>query len=573
MLLNKSAIANIKKLEKQYTLLAYERPELLAFTKLLMAFVVYKEGNKVSATLYNKILTWYSTSIPLQKEVKIDKPIKTIMNFISQHKQIIPDKSFNAYLNLLRALRLALFAKEAKKNRAALLETFQITGPIKNLINSVFTLINKDSDNAYNNITRNISILKDPELSGFFTAITDETGAKVVKDYLKVIKSLTGTNAEYLDRDFTLNRLPKLPQSKQDEYKKASSLERAAYKKALFNIIRQSGEPLIDADELREKLHDEGMLTFRIPVGFTGKYDDKANMYLSDGRQLNSNQSGGHMTMLPEKEGVAKVAHGQGILDQGSKDYQTTETKQKNANKKFELVNSLIPRIAEIAQNWRTDFVFETNLNKLYGALAETLYITAGRVGDIKREVGGIYNLKAKNLTVLSNGIKIAYIGKDSINQSHIIKASPENEVGQLLVTFLTTLKATKKPDDFLWSLKGSTVTIDGFRNYLKSIGFNASPHKFRHIKGTTNFIALLNKNPIPKDATATDVANHIKNILTVIGQQLGHITTNKKTGAQDPQWSTAIKNYVDPKVVMDIYKERNMTLPSWVPRIPEKDE
>ena len=571
--------ASLAELENIYEIKAYEKNDILNFIRMLAVFIAYKEGDSIDNQLYTKLHQWFQGSLKLQAEVKILKQVATIMTMLAANKTgMTKAKREGKFTTLLKALRGEIMNKDKKANRTKLFETAQISRPQITLINNIFGIINSNADSGYNGLNRNISILGDATLNQYFFPEIDENATQIVKTYLKVLKKITGTNLPYMTKQFKDEEFPKLSTRLQNEYKAAAKAEAAAYQKARFNIIRNSGEILMDADELKEKLEAEGMLTWRIPEGFDGKINDKGNLFLHDGRQLNRDQIGGTMEMLPEKEGRAKLAHGQGFYDKQEHDFQPLEKAQKSAEGKFELVNNILPRLKEFADKWRADFVYETKQQKLLGAMAETFYTTAGRIGSERKD--GLSTLKSKNVIIQGNSIKISYVGKDNVQQTHVIK--PTNPVTMLLIEYFKELKSQKGPNDYWWSDNGVSITANDFRDYLKEgnakrgitgIEMGISPHKFRHIRGTDMFNRTLKANPIPKNATTKEIELHLQEILGAIGQQLGHIRTNKTTGKAEPTWRTAVKSYVDPSSVRKVFLDRDKPIPTWVPKAIEGKE
>ncbi len=235
-------------------------------------------------------------------------------------------------------------------------------------------------------------------------------------------------------------------------------------------------------------------------------------------------------------------------------------------------MQSILPNLRNYAQQWRADFAFESGKTKLLGALAELTYLTAGRIGsDANSKVSGLSKLVAKNIIKVGDNVKITYIGKKEIEQTHTIK--PEGQVKTLLIKFLLQLKEGKKPNDYLWQLGNTTITYNDFKKYLKDedgLDMGITPHKFRHIRGTQMFQDMLAKYPVPKNATRPEIDKHIQEILGIIGGQLGHIRTNKNTGKQESTWQTAAKSYVDHVPIQEVYKKLDKPNPTWLKEAPE---
>jgi hypothetical protein len=558
-----SVLSNTIRINNYHTKisLAYERSELLSFIKLMAAFIAYKEGNTINAKVWSKMQDWSKQSLPLQKEVGCSKEIANALKWLNAYKTGVPDnKNTYFFKTILKPIRAAIFVNAAQKRK--LFETSNTTSQYNGLMNNIFSIINSDGDNAYNGLVRNISLLKDHDLSQLFLANPSGEN-EVVQDYLQFIKNLTGSDLQYLPKDW-VEKLKKKPEVIREEWKKLSGREAKLNREAVLNIIRESGEHLMDADELKSKLEEQGMLSWRIPEGFDGKYDDKRNLYTKDGVQLNGTLQGGWFKWIKPKEGLSKVAEGQGVYDANKKDFQPLTNVRKSNQAKFDLVRQLLPRLNEYASHWRSDFAFESGKTQLLGAMAETILLTGGRVGSLRSaETGsGITVLRNKDVTPKSGGVQIKYIGKKGVDQTHLIK--PNNEVSKLLIEYLLKLKEGKRPDDFLWDNAGERYTVDDLRDYLRNeVGFESTPHKIRHLKGTDLFLRYLKTNPIAKNATKAELENHLKGILTIIGNELGHIKT--KDGKPEATWSTAAQNYVDPEAMKEVFIAHNKPIPNWV--------
>ncbi len=132
------------------------------------------------------------------------------------------------------------------------------------------------------------------------------------------------------------------------------------------------------------------------------------------------------------------------------------------------------------------------------------------------------------------------------------------------------TLKSKVKPNDIIWQINGEVISGGEIRRYLKSTGFESSPHKFRHLRATMMFINALKEKPPNKKWTQLQFETYIKSILTEIGNQLGHVRTID--GVATPTWATAAKSYVDPYTLKNTFKLYDMRIPVWADAKEKED-
>lgn len=566
-------------------ILSYKPADLTPFVKLLVTFILFREEAEFVTPLVRKMDMWYTESQPILKELRLTAPAKKCYDFIHKNLPGIDSaRKVNAFKAMLSDFRIAIFKNKTVKDK--LFNTSAMGNQMKGLLNNCFGIINSNSVSGYNGLARNISLLHEPLLNAYFVQDGgNEDTSEVVKNYLKFIKDYTGKNDQYIH----YKRVQKLKASNptmfavwQDIAKKESTL----FKNAVISILRNSGKETISAEKLKKELKSRGLLTWRIPEGFDGLYNEKMEMFLKDGTQLSNNgktgitQIGGWMRMFPDADPSKKqkVAEGQGVNVDSKNTYGTMQGRSKSARHRFDLVKEVIPHISTLAQNWRHDFLYANNpKTKMLGAMAETIYLTAARIGSPGnktdgKETYGISTIKCRDVKKVGNALEITYAGKKGVKITNKIK--PVNEVSKRLIAYILELKAAGSPNSPLWEIDGEPFSQKEFREYLRSeeVGMpkDLGPHKFRHIKGTILFTKLMEANPPKKNMTPTAFQAHMKAVLTEVGAQLGHMRTDKE-GKQQATYSTVVTNYIDPQIVIDEFMKYDQPIPGWLKNIPEE--
>ena len=92
------------------------------------------------------------------------------------------------------------------------------------------------------------------------------------------------------------------------------------------------------------------------------------------------------------------------------------------------------------------------------------------------------------------------------------------------------------------------------------------TPHKFRHIKGNTIAMRILENeypfDPKLKAYTLDDVKKFFEKSMAQVGAELGHFSGGETT------WRTAVENYVDPSVSREFFTRADMQVPATIDRL-----
>jgi hypothetical protein len=264
----------------------------------------------------------------------------------------------------------------------------------------------------------------------------------------------------------------------------------------------------------------------------------------------------------------------------------STSFKQAMNEIKHEKTTSNASNVSRWVKAWERDLINKDPMRHVPATVAMILYLTSARVGTSKdnrslkggAHTYGISTLRKQHVRISSASIIFNYVGKKGMHQKHVLKLN--TKVNKRLATILKWLLDGKNKDDLVFSFprplsKAGTIQEVNpafFRSYLKSTGVTINPHALRHIRGTELTMKLLGENewkPTAKAKTLTakqrDAEDFIKTkILTQVANLLGHKVT--KDGKQVPQWRTSVTSYVNPAVLIEWFKERNLGVPKWVP-------
>jgi hypothetical protein len=566
--------------ENVYWVESYSEAEVINFTKLIIFYIAYSYEEDISPALDAKAKLWHELSANLAKEIGITKEIDAIQAIFLKYPKAIPERMLDKYAGALITLRTKIWRTKTIKDKLFLRSAMPNT--IKTLLNYAFSTIN-GSASAVANLSKSVVILKEPLLSAFFVTQVDNSNIKeIVKPYLQFIKNFTGRAQDGLDVD-ELDELKNKSESLRLKYSELSKAVTGLLNANMSNYIKSTGEHLVSADDIRDHLKELGIpYKQKIPEGFDGKYDAKFNMYLNDGRQIPT-QIGGWMEMVKNPKPGSYVARGKGSMVREAKTYVPIKDTAKSTNEKFDKVAALLPNLANYVIRWRKDFMEGTGEQKTLGAMAELMFITAGRIGSYKRAeeslpVYGISVLKGKHIKVAGQNLIIEYEGKGfhkakgtNTKIKHVLK--PTNNVLQNLITYLEDQKAKVGNNGYIFQYKGQPIKESGLSKYLKNqVSFPLSPHKFRHLRGSKMFNDYLELNPIKKNATLKEVTDKVKEILVEIGNKLGHLRTNKE-GKTEATFATAAKSYVDPNLMKKVFTDRDLPIPTFIPKNDANDE
>ncbi len=233
----------------------------------------------------------------------------------------------------------------------------------------------------------------------------------------------------------------------------------------------------------------------------------------------------------------------------GGKSWQFCYTKdyKKRVVKGYtEKLKYLLKNIEKYRRRWLKDLESKDPIIKQMALATELLYQTAARIGTETKDTFGLVTILRKHIKCDNKKCVIRYPGKKGIIQTHIID-DPK------LVKYLKELIKNKKPSERVFTFKAQKLN-----DYLrKRIGLPITAHKFRHLKGSAiAYKYLFEENPYKNIDDPKVHLKYFKQVMLDVGKTLGHINNEK------PTWTTAVKYYVDPHLILDYFEKYNIPLP-----------
>ena len=421
--------------------------------------------------------------------------------------------------------------------------------------------------------------------------------APAVQAVRKIVRKLTGRAGDQVPLEDTAALREKKP-ALWKEYLAAKRAVNEIYKQAIREYVRFSKDGNVDIDEAIAYLEKQG-IPHPLPKGYIGRVNEDGALMTEDGVLLKTGTGGAVMRIDPQATIVMNPAYspngGKGatwyfktILPTKSASgrnneqyFYTGEKLSENRAHKFQVIEGLMANEAKMVKRWRADLQGANFDKKVLAAQCELVYDTCARVGgkdnaNKKGQTFGLTTLRVGNVKRKGTSRILEYIGKDAALQKHVLK--PTGQAMRTVIALLDDLTEGKVRNDLLWKHDGVVYDANKLRAYFKQVAgvSGATPHKLRHLRGTRlaqqeldKVLEALQKSRAGVSQSAVDKA--FQAALTNVGKILGHV---KGIGAeQKTVWSTAAKNYVDPSVMVDFYKQFQQTgvrVPTFLARIKD---
>lgn len=364
------------------------------------------------------------------------------------------------------------------------------------------------------------------------------------------------------------------------------------------NVVAQSPDNIMSSSDLTRALVKRGIKKLSIPPSF--QTSDVVHVNLdgqwcdADGRvairqgwqadaEIITNPSYSHDT--PKKNWLYAIKTGT------TKNYVYTSGKvaEKRAANFSKVDDTLAQDIKSVKAKWRNNMKGKPDDEKtVYGNLAEFVYQTTSRIGSGEGMTKGTTTFGASNFLVKHVALSKAtdtrlvikyHIAKSSKEETFVLSAKA-SDLGsnedvrwmKALIAFIVKKCEGKNPDDIVFTIgKGQRVNTTRFNSYLNAIDLPFTAKTFRTMRGTELAIEALEqaesefsrlKREAKKPLPAATVNALFKAAMNNVGELLGHIRRNK-AGDEESTSNTAIKSYVNPKVMIDWYKKVGYAPPS----------
>lgn len=526
-----------------------------AFLRILVAFLKASEYD-FGSDFIAKLHAWEKEAKPFLEQFQItrvfNRPIQLLLSG--------EDTSANKYEHLVKAAFLKL--KDKKK---ALEKDTSLTKQQLSMFNDVRLAFN-GSESAEKRLMNNASYFRDSHISKMFLHEGEHTESSTQNSLYKRLEQHVmkhGQVAGNVMPDTTLTEWrdkakelgSNLPQHQ--DYLDMRRERKAIYDKAIANIVRGSGQPILDVKEIKAQL---GNIQNDIPDWFVGKMDDKGNFYTEAGLQL-LNKPIGIGSMNPNYrpgDDNAYVCKYKAPFAQNFTNVQTIKNRTEGRVESFGIIQGMLPDIQKYVKKWLPDLAKGPGtLRSTAAAICEVIYQTSARIGSTKAATAGettygISTLLRKHLNLNSQRVIMKYIGKKGGPQKHVIKFDDQRT--QMLESALVDFCDGEKPTDYVFTFRGKPLNNGQINGYLRDLGFpeGFTIHKFRKLRGTGMAKILMDKCPLGPRSKDAEVNKWIETQCLKIGKELGHLAGEKVTA------TTAIANYIDPSVFQPVYDKTN---------------
>ena len=331
---------------------------------------------------------------------------------------------------------------------------------------------------------------------------------------------------------------------------------KAVADKAVANIVRASGEHIVDVQEIREKM---GNIQNDIPKWYVGKMDDKGNYYTSDGLQLLNKPIGeGSMNKNYTPGSTVYYCQYKAPFAQSTTNVYTIAARTKGRVESFGIVQNMLPELPRYVKKWLPDLgKGPGTLRGTVAVVCEIIFQASARIGSTRANTAGettygISTLLRKHLNFNDQRVIMTYLGKKAGKQKHVIKFNDQRT--EMLRESIAEFIHDKKPTEYAFTFRGKPVSNSQVNSYLREIGMpeGFTIHKFRKLRGTAMAMELMKKCPYGARAKDAAVNAWIEKQCLTIGKELGHMSGVNVTA------TTAIANYIDPSVFAPVYEKTN---------------
>lgn len=531
---------------------------VVGFIKCLATMTLSLASKDVTA-LKTKYHNWENEAAPFLRKHGIYRDFTVISKDFIKSKMEFTEADGLDMSNVLKPKMPALVADTS------------IAHEQLSLIKDISLFFRKDSTPAWNRISKNISIVHEPELAAAFLDEDEDKGSTVGdmrahNAMSKIVLKLTG---RIQDPVLTLNEIrdfretnPKLI----EQYSEHRKVFVANYKKALLKFVRTSGKPYVDVKVARKYLDALGVNY--IPKGFVGNIDEQGRLYTTEGLQI-AGMLIGEVVMNPKYNPKTDNTYVCSLLANAAQSLRTVNFIAKNKAARFEKVHAFIEDVDKHRASWVKDLKSLDEKVQILATMVETIYQTQARIGGDSTNLEGedrygMSTLLVKHLKIAGDTINFDYPGKKGTRQHHQIRATtPAN---RQVISKIKALIKGKTAEDHVFTFRGKRIIGVDVNRYLKSKGVNVSIHKFRHLAGTKLAMEILKKAPFKKGAVTQAAAEKwVKEEMKAVGTLLHH-----RTGSGEKERvtaMTAIGAYISPDLMKQFFSGLGLRVPKWIPK------
>lgn len=231
--------------------------------------------------------------------------------------------------------------------------------------------------------------------------------------------------------------------------------------------------------------------------------------------------------------------------------------------KKWDAVSSLSKKLPKLKTAMNKGVLKKDPL----ACLLNFAFLTASRIGSESGSTAGTKTYGSSTLLVRHLAFKgpscvITYPGKKGVQQQHVLK--PNAETKPLLV-FLKERQENATKDMLVFTADGKPFSNTAINSWLKAIIPTVTVHKFRHVRGTDLAEQVLERLKVPANIKQPAANALFKSAMEKVGHLLGHY--NAKGEETKITSATALKNYIDPSVSAQWFKNLKLEVPKFIPK------
>lgn len=416
------------------------------------------------------------------------------------------------------------------------------------------------TEKALKNIINKVSIVRIPELSSLFSKDIKEFIPKVptkdmdilYKRYV-VLNEKLGGDENFIFPKGRENELRTNPSPEFEDYKDVAKQLNAIYKAQLSSIVINSGAQCVDVEQVKKQMSAAGIKYDPIPPGFEGKIDANCKYYTREGYML-KDQPSRYVKMNPNigtNYGEYNPKTGKGLYCSFRKSaggvtncYTKLHHGGPREEKKQAIVDEFIAKLPTYRPKWlkviKAGAKDHSIPDYVESVVTEAMYQLAPRPGSREKgnnkkfeDTKGFIYLKKSDVSVVSGKIKFDYSDKNG-PQHLVLTNKPGYGQNQLEASLLfgaieSFYNKCPAKDAFLWvTPNGSNLTYNLMNKYLARTMPTFTLHKFRNAKATQMAKDLLDACKLPKGASAAEVNDYFMEVMTKVGEELGHRSKDK---------------------------------------------
>lgn len=475
--------------------------------------------------------------------------------------------------------------KMVARARKSIYEDTNISREMYKLLMALAKCLIKDDERAWQYVEKNISIVRDTRLTSVFLSDEDEpieidglSASSASTQMRTLYKKITGSEPKY---GFFINPgeakafREKNPEQ-WSEYARLSKVLTREVKRQVSRYTRNKQKHTVTVDEVSKFLDKQGLL-HNMPRGFIGGLvDESMNFYTPAGKKLDK-QPMGLVRMNPKYDPKTDDTYVMFSIVYGKNDkggdaaagrIRTEAMNTANKVKRHAAANDFMENEEKVRAKWLRDLKRPHTKEQIMAAMVELLYATSARIGGPGNETKGeptygLSTLRPSHVKIVGTKLRFEYVGKKLSDQSAIYSlATP---AGKLIAPVIKKLLEDADEGEPVFQFRGRPIIRHAISKYLATLGTAIKPHGFRRVTGSRMTQEILAKHPFKAKLakgklTETEVNKWFRSEMLKVGAELNHRNGEKLTGM------TAVKAYIDPKIIENFYKSLNIRVPAFVP-------